>query len=211
MYGKSKGQRSSATKTRVPPSPTSRSTQTHPSRSSRSTLRAQGRWRNASVSGSWSARSGNASRVAVVCPLAPSVPEQMFAGPKERIQSISRGGKRQNSTVAERVEEGDGRPEGPLAAKDGPRGTSPRVEVVRGVRVHPREFGHTTIRDLHPGPPRGGRQVERVAVAQLDYSAWCQPTRWPVSPPRWLRAVVSWAFVGPSESATSMNGGDVKM
>jgi len=32
-----------------------------------------------------------------------------------------------------------------------------------------------------------------------------------VSPPRWLRAVVSWAVVGPSESEMLMNGGDVKM
>jgi len=32
-----------------------------------------------------------------------------------------------------------------------------------------------------------------------------------VSPPRWLRAVVNLAVVGPSESDTSMNGGGVKM
>ena len=87
------------------------------------------------------------------------MPEQIFAGPKERIQSISRGGKRQNSTVAKRFEEGDGRPEGPLAAEDGPRVTSPRVKVVRGVRVDPREFLNTPVRDLHLGPRRGSRQV----------------------------------------------------
>jgi len=61
----------------------------------------------------------------------------------------------------------------------------------------------------HAGVDREKR--ERVAVAQLKYYARCQATKWPVSPPRWLRVVVNWTAVGSSESDAPMAGGDVKM
>jgi len=53
--------------------------------------------------------------------------------------------------------------EGALAKEDGPRGTPPRVEVVRRVRVDLRVFQYAAIRDHHSGPPRGSRQVEARA------------------------------------------------
>jgi len=70
----------------------------------------------------------------------------------------SRGESPRDPAGTEGLEENDGRREGPLAAEDGPRGAPPRVEVVRGVRVDPRELYH--VLDLDPGPPRGRRQVE---------------------------------------------------
>jgi len=61
----------------------------------------------------------------------------------------SRGVPPQDPTVPEGLEENHCRLEGPLAAEDGPRGPPSGVKIVRVVRVHPREFGHTTIRDIN--------------------------------------------------------------
>ena len=140
----------------------------------------------------WSEWSRNATRVAIVSPSGPSVPEQMFSTPKERIQPINRGGKRLSTRrlwKASRREMVSRRARS-LRKMD----QKVRPPAWRTCAEYAWTHGSSAIHPMGTSAPchhaKGGRwKRERVAEAQLEYSACRQPTRSPASPPMLVRAV----------------------